>query len=252
MKNKNVLTRSNYGLMLVNRNDTVIGRSISLIGGWEDQYIQILKKILKKFYFPGASIEIIDAGANIGVYSLALSEIEGFSVRIYAIEAQRLIFQMLNANVALNSLENVWTYHKVLSDSDGDVVSIECPDLNFPANFGGFEISQTVRNSDYDGDKFFGAENVETMTLDSLNLNNCALIKLDVEGMENDALKGSSNLIKRTRPILFFERNKTDYDQVKTFLRTHGYSIWELPQNNTLALRNEWDVTIPNFPRIQI
>lgn len=238
--------------MLINRNDTVIGRSISHFGGWENQYIQLLKELIKKFHLPNTPIEVIDAGANLGVYSLALSKIEGFSVKVYAIEAQRLIFQMLNANVALNSIENVWTYHKVLSDRDGDSVPIECPDLNFPANFGAFEITKTARNSDYDGKKFISVENVESMTLDSLKLSHCALIKLDVEGMENDVLKGSSELLQTTKPILFFERHKTDYEQIKIFLRNHGYSIWELPESNTLALRNEWNVTIPNFPRIQL
>jgi len=238
--------------MLINRNDTIIGTSISLFGGWENQYIQLLKELIKTFYLPNTPIEIIDAGANIGVYSLALSKIEGFNVKIYAIEAQRLIFQMLNANVALNSIENVWVYHKVLSDRDGDSVPIECPDLNFPANFGAFEIPKNVRNPDYDGKKFMSVENVESMKLDSLELKRCALIKLDVEGMENDVLRGSSELLQTTKPILFFERHKTDYDQVKIFLRDYGYSIWELPEQNTLAIRNEWDVTIPNFPRIRL
>jgi FkbM family methyltransferase len=252
LKNKNVLTNSDYGLMLINRNDTIIGHSISYSGGWENQYIQLLKGLIKKFYIPNTPIEVIDGGANLGTYSLALSKIEGHSVKIYAFEAQRLIFQMLNANVALNSLENVWTYHKVLSDRDGDWVPIECPDLNFPANFGAFEIPGTVRNSDYDGKKFMGVEHVESMKLDSLELSHCALIKLDIEGMENEVLKGGSNLIQTSKPILFFERHKTDYEQVKNFLSNLNYSIWELPQQNTLALRNEWDVTIPNVTRIQL
>ena len=238
--------------MLINRNDTIIGNSISHSGGWENQYIQLLKGLIKKFYPTHAPIEIIDAGANLGTYSLAMSKMDGYSVKIYAFEAQRLIFQMLNANLALNSIENVWTYHKVLSDREGEWVPIECPDLNFPANFGAFEIPKTVRNSDYDGKKFMAVEPVESMKLDTLELNHCALIKLDVEGMENEVLKGGAELIQKNRPILFFERHKTDYGQVKTFLSHHGYSIWELPQQNTLALRNEWDATIPNASRIQL
>jgi hypothetical protein len=70
--------------------------------------------------------------------------------------------------------------------------------------------------------------------------------------MENEVLKGGSNLIQTSKPILFFERHKTDYEQVKNFLSNLNYSIWELPQQNTLALRNEWDVTIPNVTRIQL
>jgi hypothetical protein len=103
VKNKNVLTNSDHGLLLINRNDNVIGRFISETGGWEINYINFLKDLIKKFYPANSSIEIIDAGSNIGVYSLSMSKIDGFNVKVVAIEAQRLIFQMLNANIALNS-----------------------------------------------------------------------------------------------------------------------------------------------------
>ena len=110
MRYKNVLTNSDHGLLLINRNDTVIGSIISEVGNWEIQYINLLKSLIEQFYPKNSAIEIIDAGSNIGVYSLSLSKIDGFTVKVISIEAQRLIYQMLNANIALNSLENVWTY----------------------------------------------------------------------------------------------------------------------------------------------
>ena len=238
--------------MLINRNDRVIGRSISVHGNWEGQYIQLLKKIITKFYPKDSSIEVIDGGANLGVYAISLAKIDGFKVKVLAIEAQRLIFQMLNANVALNSLENIWTYHKVIGNKDGQIFPIECPDMNLPANFGAFEIQKASRNTDYDGKKFMSVEHVESIKLDSLPLENCALIKLDVEGMEDVAFEGAEELIRRMKPILFFERHKTDYEKVKKTLARHDYCIWELPDQNTLALRKEWNVTIPNFSKIQL
>jgi FkbM family methyltransferase len=238
--------------MLINRNDTIIGKSISVSGGWENQYIFLLKELITKFYRRDIPIEIIDAGANIGVYSVALSKINGFNVKVFAIEAQRLIFQMLNANIALNSIENVWTYHRMVADKDGEEVDIQFPDLNFPANFGAFEIKKNIRNHDYDGQKFMEAENVSSIKIDSISLRNCALIKLDVEGMENIALRGAIEILKSMKPILFFERHKTDYQEVKDLLKEHKYAIWELPEQNTLALRNDWNISIPNFERIHL
>lgn len=252
MKNKNVITHSDHGLLLINRNDNVIGRSISEKGSWERQYINFLKGLIKRFYPLNSSIEIIDAGSNIGVYALSMSRIDGFNVKVIAIEAQRLVFQMLNANVALNSLENVWTYHGVISDRHGEIISLECPDLNYRANFGAYEILKDIANSDYDGKKFMPAENVNSLTIDSLGLERCALLKLDVEGMEDVALVGAVNLIKNSRPIIFFERHKTDYAKVKSILRGFGYVIWELREYNVLAVRKEWDLKIDNFQRLEL
>lgn len=252
MKNKNVLTNSDHGLLLINRNDNVIGRFISETGGWEIQYINFLKDLIKKFYPANSSIEIIDAGSNIGVYSLSMSKIDGFNVKVVAIEAQRLIFQMLNANIALNSLENVWTYHRVISDKNEETILLECPNLNLPANFGAYEIRKDLTFSDYDGKNFMPSEEVKSITLDSLALEKCALLKLDVEGMEDVALMGAINLIKKSKPIIFFERHKTDYQKVKSILKECGYAIWELPESNVLAVRKEWDIKIDNFVRIEL
>ncbi len=236
--------------MLINRNDTVIGKSISVSGGWENQYIKLLKDLIVKFYSSDFQIDIIDAGANLGIYSLSLSQIEGFKIRVFAIEAQRLIFQMLNANMALNSIENVWTYHNFLADIDRQSRQVEFPDLNFSANFGAFEIDRVLQNSDYDGKRFMEVEDLESIKIDSMPLTNCALIKLDIEGMEHLALRGGIKILKTMKPILFFERHKTDYDQIKQILKDCDYSIWELPEQNTLALRNEWEISIPNFDKI--
>lgn len=73
MKNKNVITASDHGLLLINRNDSIIGRAISTSGNWELRYINFLKKLIKLFYSANSDIEVIDAGSNIGVYSLSMS-----------------------------------------------------------------------------------------------------------------------------------------------------------------------------------
>jgi FkbM family methyltransferase len=252
LKNKNVLTTSDHGLMLINRNDTAISKRISETGNWELDYIDFLKLLITKCYPQGSEIEIIDAGANLGVYTLSMARIAGLKVKVIAIEAQRLLFQILNANVALNSLDNVWTHHRIISDTTDATVELQCPDLNIPANFGAFEVDKNLVYSDYDGASFLPAEKVKTMTLDSLGLTKCAFLKLDVEGMEDSALLGADTLLSTSRPIIFFERHKTDYGKVISILRKHSYSIWELPGPNVLAVRKEWDLQLNNLPRIDL
>ena len=252
MRYKNVLTNSDHGLLLINKNDTVIGCYISDIGSWEMHYINLMRELIVNYYPKDSVIEIVDAGSNIGVYSLSLSKIDGFNVKVIAIEAQRLVFQMLNANIALNSLENIWTHHRVVSHKNNEVMSLECPDLNFKGNFGAYVIPKDKAHSHVNGTQLMPVEEVKTITLDSLVLENCALLKIDVEGMEDLALLGSINLIKKHKPIIFFEKHKTDYKKVKEILKDCGYALWELPEDNVLALRREWNHTIENFSRIDL
>jgi len=238
--------------MLINRNDSVISKRISETGNWELDYIEFLKALIAKCYPPGSEIEIIDAGANLGVYTLSMARIPGLKVKVIAIEAQRLMYQILNANIALNSLDNVWTYHRIISNENNETVELECPDLNEPANFGAFEVQKNLSYSDYDGSNYLPAEKIKTLALDSLGLTKCAFLKLDVEGMEDRALLGSENLLSTSKPIIFFERHKTDFAKVISILKNHNYSIWMLPGPNVLAARREWDLQISNLTRIDL
>ncbi|TFG83046.1 MAG: FkbM family methyltransferase, partial [Chromatiales bacterium] len=48
-----------------------------------------------------------DIGANIGTHTLALARLVGQQGLVFAFEPQRIVFQTLCANMALNSLDNV-------------------------------------------------------------------------------------------------------------------------------------------------
>ena len=62
MRYKNVLTNSDHGLLLINKNDTVIGCYISDIGSWEMHYINLMRELIVNYYPKDSVIEIIDAG----------------------------------------------------------------------------------------------------------------------------------------------------------------------------------------------
>lgn len=241
MRGWNVLTPSDHGPALINRNDRAVGLSISMFGHWERELLELLTTLIRKAYPRGSSLDIVDGGANIGIYTLALSRIEGLNTRIFAVEAQRLVYQMLNANLALNSIANVWTYHRVLSDVEGETLALRPPDPAHPANFGAYEVREPLTGSDFDGTKWLPTESVGTLSIDSLPLEDCALLKLDLEGMEDRALRGAIRTLERCRPLVMFERHKTDYAAMRALLLAHGYSLWGLPDNNVLAAGREWD-----------
>jgi FkbM family methyltransferase len=104
---------------------------------------------------------------------------------VFAFEPQRLVFQSMVANVALNALLNVHTLHAGLGAAPG---SIKVPVLNPEKghNFGGFSI-----------DGHDSGESVAVQTVDSLQLRRCRLLKVDVEGMESEVLEGARDTIAR-------------------------------------------------------
>ena len=66
-------------------------------------------------------------------------------------------------------------------------------DTNF--NFGAISLSQDLKTE----------VTVPLVTLDSLNMPACRMIKIDTEGMELEVLKGAKALIERCRPLLYVE-----------------------------------------------
>lgn len=241
MKYPNFLTPTDHGLMLIPKGDRVVGRSLSEFGSWEAPYIHLIKTLISRYFPHEQRIDIVDAGANLGVYALSLHDLPGHTVKVHAIEAQRLIFQLLNANLALNGVRNVWTHHAAVTDRIG-VIDVQYPDPDQQANFGAFELLKDIRNSDFDGTQSMPTEPLRTLTIDSLGLEHCAFIKLDVEGMEDLAIQGALQTLRKSRPMVFFERHKTRYEAVIADLRSLDYDLWELPDFNVMAMPAGWEL----------
>ena len=65
------------------------------------------------------------------------------------------------------------------------------------------------------------------ITLDSLNLRKCDFIKVDIEGMEEEMLKGARKTISSCRPILFVENNIIENSEsLLTFIIDFEYDCW--------------------------
>ena len=70
---------------------------------------------------------------------------------------------------------------------------------------------------------------VDARTLDSYELDDVTLIKIDVQGHEHDVLMGSLDTIERSRPVLCVElprkykNDKKEYERVSGFLETMNY-----------------------------
>jgi FkbM family methyltransferase len=117
----NQLAAGRDGYFLYNRNDYYIGRSIEQYG----EYNALEMKLFRQFCTAGHVV--IEVGANIGAHTVGLARLVGPQGRVLAFEPQRLPFQTLCANVALNSIENVDCIWAAVGSQDG---FIEVPDLD--------------------------------------------------------------------------------------------------------------------------
>ena len=72
---------------------------------------------------------------------------------------------------------------------------------------------------------------VPTVSLDSLNLARVDLIKIDVEGMEMDALDGAAQCIGKLHPILLIETIKSDKSAIAAWLDNLGYTVLDVGIN---------------------
>jgi len=205
----NTLSKCRHGWMLYHTADQYIGRGLKKYGEFSEGEVALFQQLLR----PGDLI--VEAGANFGAHTVAMAQMVGEQGVVIAFEPQRLVFQAMTANVAINSLTNVITMQAGVGAYAG---TIKIPVLN-PAkghNFGGFSI-----NSHSTG------EEVPVKTIDSLNLNQCRLIKADVEGMECEVLEGARNTIARLKPILYVENDRKEHSQrLIALIQSFGYRLW--------------------------
>ncbi len=209
----NHLRKCRHGYMLYNVNDVYVGRSFELYGEFSQGEAELFEQIVR----PGDTV--LDIGANIGAHTVVLANRVGPTGTVYAFEPQRLVFQTLCANIALNSLINTHCLQVALGEAPG---SVTVPVFNYAQvnNYGGVSM-----------DMFETGEKVPAITLDSLELPACRFIKLDVEGMEIKALQGAVRTIERLQPILYVEDDRLEKSEaLRQFIDSLDYDMyWHLP-----------------------
>ncbi len=127
----------------------------------------------------------IDGGAHVGRWT---AEMAKWFSDVHAFEASPQTAELLVE--AVGSRPNVVVHKKALFSSECRVDVVEHPKKMKP-------ISRYVIPTT--------AGEVMATTIDSLGLQHCGLIKLDIEGAEHDAILGGINTIRRCSPVIIVE-----------------------------------------------
>jgi FkbM family methyltransferase len=250
------LVSSDHGPMLVNRMDYNhgfnggfygVGAQILENGAYDPRDVDALKGILtiRRDYY-GDGVIALDCGANIGVHTVEWANLMKGWGSVVAIEAQERIFYALAGNLTLQNCSNARALWSAVGGSDGDI-SFPEPDYNAQSSFGSFELRPRV------GGEFIGqaidygrpTQTVQMIAIDGLGLERLDLLKIDIEGMEMEALIGAQETIARCKPVMFIEVIKSDPDEIKRFCEDLGYKV--LPHGMNFLAVHKTDKTIEHI-----
>ena len=188
------LRQCRYGVMLYNANDAYIGRSLQIYGEYCEDDVRLFRKVVH----PGHTA--LDIGANIGAHTVFLAKTVGATGRVIAIEPLRSNFQMLCANLVLNGIDHAEPIRAAVGREAG-TVRVPRAGLMNVGNQGAFSLKDPSAEGT-------ALEPVPMTTIDALSLDACHFAKIDVEGMENDVIRGAAETLERHRPILYLENNR--------------------------------------------
>ena len=197
------------------KNDLFLGRTLREYGEWAQGELNLLFDLID------VGNTVIDVGAFMGTHTIAFARHVGPEGQVYAFEPHPISFGLLRLNVEQNDLSNVKLFNVALSDYTGTINSHKAnlADTDSPGSFSLLtEVDVAAESSGIA---------IDVMTLDQFDIDRCHLMKVDVEGMELNVLKGSAKTLRRFRPLVFAECLSLHNGwQIVLFMRDNGFEAF--------------------------
>ena len=198
--------------------DPYWNRMISPHFAYEPEIMHLLNRMKDLDY------SFIDCGANMGYWScLAASEAFG-AKQVYAIEPLSDNYQLLQVHANRNQ-QNIHLFKNAIAQNHGVDVPLFKP---------GSHASVSLLKHASEGTP---TEVVKTITLDSmlhtyLQDTDNIFLKLDVEGVEIEALKGATTLLAEKKPLIIYEDHSNDANSAISdyILNQLGYTVLYLDE----------------------
>lgn len=204
--------------MAVHRSDEIVSSMIRKNNFYSVRDLLLIERFLR----PGRTF--IDAGANIGWYSIVASKITGPQGKVIAFEPEPNNRALLAANIELNSATNIEISDFALSDE----CSVNTLFLS-TENSGDHSLS-------VNGPKTTERHGVEVRTttlaayMSEEEFAKVDFIKIDIQGSEPRMLAGMEKLIRSHRPVFMLEYAPAHINECKSspfeifaFLDTQQY-----------------------------
>lgn len=205
--------------MILDANDSLL---LSIYPNFEPGETKIIKKYVK------SGMNAVDAGANIGYFTLLMAKIVGEKGTVHAFEPDNANFKLMQKNVKLNNYRNVRMNESAVSDKNGH--------LTFYLSASNPQDHRIIEDSAEKRDTY----KVPSVTLDSyFQKKKLDFIKMDIQGAELMALEGGERLLKSQKPILVLEywpygiyQAGRKPQEFFTFLEKNEYHIQQIDQKS--------------------
>lgn len=192
---------------------------------FEKDYEPLLSSVAIKLVDSGDVI--LDVGANFGWYSTLFNRCASPGGAVVSYEPSPHSYKILVENIKLNEMEASIEARPVCVGNASGVITLE---QGFASESG---LAHVVT------DKAESTIEVAVVALDedlSDKIGRIAYIKIDVEGYEYSALEGASQILDAAdQPIIQIELNDEALERAGTsraktvnFLKSRGYSFWEI------------------------
>ena len=181
-------------------------------------------EVARRFARPGTAV--LDVGSNFGQMAVQFAQMVGEEGRVYAIEAQKPVFEILKKNVLANGAGNIVPVFAAALAETGLQLRFPRPDFSRHHSFGSYNLPLHAQEGDL----------VESLKIDDLAIDRpISFMKIDVQGCDLFAMQGAAKVIARHRmPILFeFEQEfqdeyKTSFQDYVSFVASIGYEFTEI------------------------
>lgn len=206
--------RTPWGISIEVSDRDEIGKSIAQTGVYDVAVTELLFRLIEKGDI------VADVGANIGYMTGICSLLAGESGIVYAFEPNPMLQERLKKNLEQTGMSNVLLFAVGLSDS------LQPAKLVIPSHYSNNEGVAFVGDSS-SGQSF----DISLERLDNIVPSNTSIsvMKIDVEGHELQAFKGSERLLKEARiKNIIFEDHHNYPSDVVWYLESFGYSIFRI------------------------
>lgn len=218
-----------YGVLTVFANDIgAATKSLLTYGEWAENEITFLRRFVRS----GGTV--LDVGAYIGTHTLAFARLVEPEGRVIAIEAQPGSFEVLRKNVEANVAAKrgyIVQIENAVASSEVGQVAIPTIDIRRENSFGSASLVSALDDrpstAGLDEDSVQDLACVRAITIDSLDLQRCELIKIDVEGLEHLVLRGALRTLGKCSPVVYCEcNNLTAGLKSMALLESAGYKVF--------------------------
>jgi FkbM family methyltransferase len=221
-----------------------IQRQVYFMGLFEPIESFLLTRLLR----PGMTV--IDAGANIGQYTLLAATAVGPTGMVHSFEPVPTTFDHLRLHVSVNHLTNV-TLNRMAIWHEDSTVTLALP-REYSHNAGTWAIGAHESR--------MAPITAEAIRLDAYaaqrGLSRVDVIKLDIQGAEPFAIAGAHELLAQCRPILLMEVDRASLlalgsspEMLWQELHRLGYLAWRIrpSRKNSGPVPNLDGVELENF-----